>query len=88
MNNFEIQLKQFFPDIYALYLLMKDSEEGGGGEKNILILIDLLLDMNQTNKTGIIFINYSRGRIDNISLKQDITAFKGAIKKPSLDKNE
>ncbi len=76
LTPFEEQIKQFFPEIFELHMLGKASEQGGAGEAHIWALIGQLLEMSRTTATGIIFINYSKGHIDNISVKTDIIAFK------------
>ena|SRR5581483_7743818 len=76
LTPFEIQLKQFFPEIFELHVLGKEVSKGGGGEEYIWDLVKQILEMNRTCSTGIIFVNFNRGRIDNISVKQDILKYR------------
>jgi len=77
LTPLEKLLKEQMPEIWTLYLLSKPAVEGGGGEINLWPLIEQILTINQNMQTGIVFINFSKGRIDNISYKHDILAFKG-----------
>lgn len=76
LTPFEVQLSQYFPEIFELHILGKAMESGGGGESHIWDLVGELLEMHRTASTGIIFINYNKGKIDNISIKKDVLAFK------------
>lgn len=80
LTQFEIQLKEYFPEIFQLHMLSKSSERGGGGEKYVWDLVGCILEMHRTGGTGIVFINYHKGRIENIQLKQDIIAHKNGKK--------
>lgn len=72
MTDFEEKLKQYFPEIYAIYILAKDVDKGGGGEKHILTLIEQMLKMSVERKNGSILINYTQGRINQLSVKQEL----------------
>lgn len=74
LTPFEIQLREFFPEIFNLHMLSKSDDKGGGGERYIWDLVEQLLEMHRISATGILFINYSKGRIENIQLKRDIIA--------------
>lgn len=79
MNNFEEQLQKLFPDLFALHLLIKDKDQGGGGEKHLWDLIYELLSANKDLLTGSIMIGYSQGKINSIQTKKDVLAFKKQI---------
>lgn len=85
MNAFESKLKEFFPEIYELYLLSKDKTLGGGGEVHVLDVIEALLEMNDDKITGSLYIGYSKGRIIKIALNKDILAGRG---KSVIDNSE
>lgn len=76
MNEFEIKLKEYFPEIYELYVLAKDKAHNGGGETHVYKVIESLLVMNRDETTGSLYIGYSKGKITKIALNKDVLAFK------------
>lgn len=75
MTEFEIKLKELFPDIYALHLLSKSEDNGGGGETHIWDIVRQLIEMRTTSATGSIYINYSKGKISTITIQKEVLAF-------------
>jgi hypothetical protein len=72
MNEFEKNLAQYYPEVYALFLLAKEKDSGGGGEKNLYTLIEALVSMNALCESGTLLISYSKGHIDKISKQTDL----------------
>lgn len=63
MTPFEEQLKQYFPEIYALHELSK-------AEPHIWEVVSEILKMRAEDVTGMLRIHYNRGHIDEIIKEQ------------------
>lgn len=74
LTPFEQQMAQYFPEIFALHLLAKDTDKGGGGEEHIWDLVRELLEMHRTGNSGNIYVSYSKGRIDKINVTKAVLA--------------
>lgn len=80
LTPLELQLQQYAPEMFALHMLMKDEYEGGGGERQLILLIDALSSFNVTKGTGRIFVQYSQGKISKIEASTELTKNRGLPK--------
>ena len=80
-KKFEELLKEYVPDIYALHILSKTAEQGGGGENHIWELVKTVVEMNADLAQGKIEIFFNNGHIDAIKKTVDVL-HKKAIRQP------
>ena len=64
---FELQLKEFFPDLYTLHTLSKF-------DKNYVKLIEALASMTNGNAFGIVEAHYNNGKISYVFKKENLTS--------------
>lgn len=67
-------LKQHFPSLYKLQLLMLDGSVSTNSDKKLQLLLETIVNYNTSGATGSILIDYSKGRIGNIDTRVRITA--------------
>lgn len=79
-TKFEDDLKTYFPDIYKLHEL-------GKAEAHVWDVITVLLEMRDSDVTGRVTINYSRGHIDRVRKESDVLAHKSS-RPPSFEAGE
>lgn len=63
---FELQLKEFFPDLYTLHTLSKF-------DKKYVKLIESLADMTNKNKHGTIRILFQNGKINYLFKEENLS---------------
>lgn len=73
LTPLELQLQQYAPEMFALHMLMKPTEQGLG-EQKLIVLIGTLVQYFESNATGSIIIDYSKGKISGITSKVNLTA--------------
>ena len=64
---FELQLKEYFPDLYTLHTLSKF-------DKKYVHLIEALADMVNKNKAGTIRVLFQNGKINYLFKEENLTA--------------
>lgn len=67
-------LQKYAPILLRIYKIMQSTTAGGGGESKLPLLIDTLEKYNNSQATGSILIDFSKGRIANIDTRVRITA--------------
>ena len=64
---FELQLKEYFPDLYTLHTLSKF-------DKNYVSLIEALASMTNGNRYGTVETHFNNGKISYVFKRENLTA--------------